>query len=160
MRKTLLSFILILFPMLASADDSGSCGDGVTYYFDETKGMLTISKTGEGTGKMTDYNWALNFPWTSFSNKILIVIIEEGVTSIGSRTFFQCSGIASVTIPNSVTSIGTSAFNGCNGLISVAIPKGVTSIGGSAFLGCNNLTSITIPNYVTTIESFTFEVCI
>ena len=44
------------------------------------------------------------------------VTILTGVTSIGDRAFFGCSGLTSVTIPNSVTSIGQLAFYGCSGL--------------------------------------------
>ena len=43
------------------------------------------------------------------------VTIPDGVTSIGDRAFYSCSGLTSVTIPDSVTSIGDYAFSGCSG---------------------------------------------
>ena len=67
-------------------------------------------------------------------------IIPEGVTSIGSWAFSDCSGLTSINIPNSVTSIGWSAFWGCSGLTSINIPKGVTSIESFAFYDCDDLT--------------------
>ena len=139
--------------MLAIADDSGTCGNGVTYFFEEATGILTISKTGEGNGEMTSH------PWSTYKNSITKVVIEVGVTSIGSSAFYGCSGLTNVTTPNSVTSIGSSAFYGCSGLTSVTIPNSVTSIGGYAFQRCSGLTSVTIPNSATSIGESPFASC-
>ena len=87
------------------------------------------------------------------------LIIPDGVTSIGSCAFSECSGLTSVTIGNSVTSIGRSAFSGCSGLISVIIPNSVTSIENSTFSDCASLTSITIPNSVISIGAYAFYYC-
>ena len=81
------------------------------------------------------------------------------MTSIGERTFYECSGLTSIEIPNSVTSIGYDAFHGCSGLTSVTIPNSVTSIGSSAFSNCSGLTSVTIPNSVTSIGQYAFSGC-
>ena len=70
--------------------------------------------------------------------------LPNGVTSIGDRAFWGCTGLASIEIPNSVTKIGEYAFRGCTGLTSIEIPNSVTSIGGEAFSYCTNLTSVTI----------------
>ena len=86
-------------------------------------------------------------------------IIPFGVTSIGNRAFYGCSGLTSVTIPNSITSIGSYAFSGCSGLTSVNIPNSITSIGNYAFSGCSGLTSVTIPNSVINIGDGAFSNC-
>ena len=88
------------------------------------------------------------------------VEIAEGVTNIGYRAFFECSGLTSINIPDSVTSIGNSAFAGCIGLTSINIPDSVTSIGIMAFMDCRGLTNINIPNSVTSIGSRAFLGCI
>ena len=95
------------------------------------------------------------------NTEITALIIPEGVTSIGERTFYNCSGLTSITIPNSVTSIGDRAFEYCSGLTSIALGNDsqLTSIGVSAFAGCRSLTSITIPKNVTTIGGFAFDGC-
>ncbi len=154
MKKLLLSLMMILLPMMAMADDSGSCGENLTWTFVESTGTLTIS----GTGLMGDYIFD-NIPWYNYRTDIVKVIIEEGVTSIGYRAFSWCSGLTSVTIPNSVTSIGIEAFCGCSGLTSITIGNSVTSIGDQSFWGCSGLISITIPNSVTSIGNSAFYGC-
>jgi hypothetical protein len=57
-------------------------------------------------------------------------------------SFYDCRGIANITIPDGVTSIGDYAFYGCRDLISVEIPNSVTSICESAFGKCYALSSI------------------
>ncbi len=98
------------------------------------------------------------FDYWSISCDIQEVVIEEGVTSIGSGSFINCEYLTSVTIPNSVTSIGESTFYYCSDLTSVTIPNSVTSIGKRTFSD-SGLTSITIPNSVTSIGDNAFEGC-
>ena len=83
----------------------------------------------------------------------------KGLTSIGSRAFYNCTSLTSITIPEGVTSIGDYAFNDCRYLTSIVIPEGVTSIGSSAFRGCLKLISIVIPEGVTWINTSTFNDC-
>lgn len=66
------------------------------------------------------------------------------VTTIGGRTFADCSALVRVSIGNSVTTIGEEAFYNCDALTSIMIPKGVTSVGTSAFGGCSTLESIDV----------------
>ena len=112
----------MLLPLAVHADDSGTCGDNVSYIYEEATGTLTIS----GTGAMTDYSYDYSAPWSSYCEK---VVLNEGVTSVGYYAFFRCSGLTSIEIPNSVTSIRNDAFCGCSGLTSIEIPNSVTSIG-------------------------------
>ncbi|MCR5643253.1 MAG: leucine-rich repeat domain-containing protein [Prevotella sp.] len=67
-----------------------------------------------------------------------------GLSSIGKRAFFACTGLATIRIPNSVKIIDTYSFQSCKSLVSVTIPKGVTSIASGAFWNCTSLTSIDV----------------
>ena len=156
----------------------GTCGYNLITWVLTEDGTLTIS----GSGNMKDYSSSSVAPWYSNRTKILSVVVEPGVESVGNYAFYACLKLASVSlpggvksvgqsafqdcakltaveIPEGVTSIGYRAFYGCSGLTSVTIPEGVTSIGSSAFSGCRSLTSVTIPEGVTSIDYYTFEDC-
>ena len=123
--------------LTAHAEKSGTCGDNVTWTLDD-EGTLTIS----GTGKMTDYDCEdRRSPFTSALIKK--VVIQPGVTSIGSYAYAFHLAPISVTIPDSVTSIGDGAFLFAD-LTTVTVPDGVTSIGVAAFGDCFGLTSIKV----------------
>jgi hypothetical protein len=94
--------------------DSGTCGSNLTWTLSGDY-VLTIS----GSGSMKDYDVSYTskrVPWYTYRYDIKKVIIQEGVTSIGSSAFDYCSSVTSITIPDSVTSIGDVAFYGCDSL--------------------------------------------
>ena len=121
----------------------GSCGQGVSYRISED-GTLTIS----GKGKMADYTYNNNdssdCPWQPVRYAIRKVVIENGVTHIGSDAFAYNINVTSIAIPGSVTSIGAGAFNGCEGLESAFIPGTVKEIGKGAFYCHENASLKTI----------------
>ena len=82
-----------------------------------------------------------------------------GLTTIGYRVFYCCTGLTSVEISNTVTSIENGAFSLCASLTSVTIGNSVTSIGDYAFDYCSGLTSIEIPSSVTSIGTYAFTRC-
>ena len=146
--------MLDVFSVKASAASSGTCGDNVRWNLSDD-GVLTISDTGA----MKNYYDLSSVPWYSSLSSIKTVVIENGVTSIGSYAFDYCTGLTSVTIPDSVTSIGGFAFSCCTGLTSITIPNSVKSIGDDAFSCCTGLTSVTIPDSVISIGNGAFSDC-
>ena len=134
--------------------DGGIAGN-CNWNVDENTGVLNIS----GNGDMDEYQWGGYAPWSDYSSVIKSIVIEDGVTSIGSGAFYNFSNLTSVTIPDSVTFIGASAFSGCSSLKSITIPDGVTSIYGGAFSGCSSLASIIIPDGIKSIDGGVFYDC-
>ena len=148
--------LLTFAPMQAFASTTnGKCGDNVFYSFDFDTGHLNIN----GEGAIRSYTYSNNAPWYSFSDNIVSVNIEPGVTGIGDYAFFWCDKITSVTISNSVKSIGMGAFENCKALTSVNIPDGVESIGIGAFENCEALTSVNISGSVKSIGEKAFSGC-
>ncbi|MBP5363560.1 MAG: leucine-rich repeat domain-containing protein, partial [Ruminococcus sp.] len=137
----------------AATLESGKCGPSAVWTLD-TSGELSIV----GTGKLFEYSYD-KAPWYDFRSLIKSVEIESGVTSIGKRTFQDCSMLTSVTIPESVTSIGELVFNNCSLLSSVTLPESLTAISKEMFSNCTSLTSVTIPEGVTSIGDFAFSHC-
>ena len=133
----------------------GTCGYNLITWVLTEDGTLTIS----GSGNMKDYSSSSVAPWYSNRTKILSVVVEPGVESVGNYAFYACLKLASVSLPGGVKSVGQSAFQDCAKLTAVEIPEGVTSIGSSAFDGCSSLTSVTIPDSVTSIGNSAFYGC-
>ena len=129
----------------------GTCGENLTW--DYTSGVLTIS----GTGDMTDFG--SNGPWYSYRNSIKTVTIGNGVTSIGSYAFYNCTKITTVTLPNTVTAINEYAFRNCTSLSGINIPSNLKVLGKSAFNNCQSIKSIVLPDSVTSIGSYAFVNC-
>ena len=170
-----LCMLLTLLPVNALAAEtvsSGSCGSNLTWELD-SDGALTIS----GTGEMRDYYiepWGyLDTPWSDNCSDVKRIIIEKGVTGIGSAAFRNCDNLWSVTIPNSVTSIGYGAFIACNNLKEVYITDIAAwckikfeSLASNPLYHESNLyvngtlvTDLVIPNSVTSIGGKAFCYC-
>ena len=79
----LTALILALGAGSALADESGTCGDNVTWTLNTSTGALTIT----GTGAMTDYTNSSPAPWYSYRSSITSVSIGCGVTRIGNNAF-------------------------------------------------------------------------
>lgn len=175
MKKRLLSMILAVSMMLtflpvgavtAFAEDSEwSCGatdsDTVTAHFNSASGTLTFS----GKGAMKNYQTMHSVaPWKEISNQIKEIVIKNGVTSIGSNAFYQCSDMQAtlnLSDAKALTSIGDNAFYGCKKLTgSLEIPDSVTKIGAEAFLDCNNLSgNFELPKGLQSVGNDAFYNC-
>lgn len=71
--------------------------------------------------------------------------------------FHKCEKLISVIIPEGVTDIGSYSFSGCTKLRKIEIPKSVSSISYKSFLNCKELINIKIPDSVTNIDSHSFD---
>ena len=139
------------------------------YYTYTVKDDGTAEITGYRTGLQGDIvipSYVHEYRVTSIGDRTFFncsnltsVIIPVGVTSISDHAFYGCSNLASVTIPKGMTNIGNYVFYCCSSLMSVTIPASVTSIGSSAFSGCSSLTSVSIPESVTSISGYVFHGC-
>lgn len=161
----------------------GTCGADTRWRLGYD-GVMTIS----GTGAIEENP----YPWNNGDLRDLgpiyreslvkKVVIEEGVTEIGSDVFSHyrsmetielpnslcyigkcafeyCDQLKTVSIPDSVTWIGEQAFSDCSQLESVSLSNNLAAIGEGTFYGCENLRGIAVPEGVTVIEEYAFGDC-
>ena len=175
MKKSLLSMVLLLLSMVASAHDFEV--DGFYYNIINGNEVAVTYKGSDPYGNDDKYTGDVSIPSfvtynsTTYSvtsigdyafrscSELTSIVIPNSVTSIGRHAFYSCSGLTSIVIPNSVTSIEWYAFYSCRGLTSIELGNSVTSIGMDAFSNCSRLTSIVIPNSVTSIGNNAFGGC-
>lgn len=168
--------------------ENNACGKNLTWTLEEN-GTLRISGSGamnnyEQTREEPDQDGKARFgstaPWSG--STITRVVIEDGVTSVGTYAFESCAmteislpgtlvsigqsafehceNLAVVTVPDSVTEIGMFAFNECTGLVEIRLPASLKSIGAAAFQTCMKLAEITLPEGVENVGMYVFHNCI
>ena len=135
---------------------SGECGQNATWTLD-VSGTLTIS----GTGKMDDYasgNTIYLAPWrSSYEYNVKKIIVESGITSIGSGAFCSLDQAEILELPEGIVSIGDYAFDSCEKIKSIILPNSLVEIGEDAFDYCDSLTCIYIPKNVRVIGDGAFK---
>lgn len=168
----LLSLVLILSTILAidtgivNAAATTKGGENITYTL--SNGVLTLT----GTGEMYDFR-ATNVltnkkpPWQDKNDTITKVVVNEGITTIGDYSFYNCVNLTTVELPSTITSIhgsGTEslsygAFQGCTSLTKINFPEGLKQIQYCAFKGCTKLANIIFPSTLEEIQFAAFYQC-
>lgn len=115
---------------------SGICGENITWKL-TSDGTIRLS----GTGITENYHSGKPAPWNEYADEIKTVVIEEGITALGSIAFYACTGIESVVCPNSLQTIGNNAFIKCSSLQTLTLGSELSSIGKYAF-GGTSLTTV------------------
>jgi hypothetical protein len=109
--------------------------------FQDCVNITEVTLTGTGAGvsfTQSSYTYTL---WYASQSTSLSITVTEGITSIGSYTFNQCTNLTSIILPDSVKTVGSYAFSGCNNL-ETAIMASVTTIEANAFQNCTSLMEI------------------
>ncbi|MBR3952858.1 MAG: leucine-rich repeat protein [Oscillospiraceae bacterium] len=161
----------------------GGEGDGTNLMWKiDSEGVLTIS----GEGKMADYKysenqeimWSSTAPWNEYYDQCKKLVLEEGMTSIGSYAFygmealegeliipktveviktlafFENSFDCNITIPGNVKIIETEAFGQWRNNIEgkLVISEGVETVENNAFFDIN-ITSVEISSTISNYEA-------
>lgn len=187
MKKVLVSIMMMVLPLVASAYDAQIGG---IYY-----NLVKKAKVAEVTYR----SQGISSPFSDYSGDIVIpaTIEYEGITydvkNISDFAFNDCE-ITSISFPNCIQSIGSMSFYGCKKLKAVfisdlaawcrvsigtygpltyahhlyldseeitelVIPEGVTGIGSHAFAGCNSFVKIKLPESLEEIGNGAFQDC-
>lgn len=170
-----LTLLLSTVPAARAAEESGTCGDGLSWTL--SAGTLTIS----GSGEMTDYTEREMAPWYGLRSRILRLVLPDGLTAVGDLAFYGCDKLTAVVLPDSVTRVGEYAFAECAGLAmldlgsvrsvdecafsecvslkALRLPASLESIGMKAFYRCESVNTVTIPATVTSLGVSAFAYC-
>lgn len=127
--------------------EKGSCGENATYIL-YSDGTVSIS----GSGEVKSNAFASN-------DKIVKVIIESNISSLGSGAFSGCSSLKTVSLSSSVKSIGKNAFANCTSLKNVILNDGLEVIETNAFYN-SGIEYITIPDTVKILGASSFGYCL
>ncbi len=167
--------VTLLSTMALAADGvktSGNCGpydytegaysNTVTWSLstdstDSSKYVLTISGSGPmGNAFTTVDGVSSGAPeWYELGESIVKVIIEDGVTSVGAKSFKNYISLKEASLPAGITEIGADAFYG-SGITSVELPAKLEKMGAQAFYSSSLAGEIVIPNGVAEIPNLTF----
>ncbi|MCQ2071281.1 MAG: leucine-rich repeat protein, partial [archaeon] len=105
----------------AATVTSGQCGENIHFTLD-SDGTLTISGTGNMYQYGTDEDSA---PWYNYRESIKQLIVEEGVTSIGTYAFNGCSYMEMAYMPY-IDRIGTETESTLGNSFNVTLSSGET----------------------------------
>lgn len=124
-----------------------------------TNGLLIIS--GSGDMPQWRHGYSDRAPWCESRQCFAIqyVQIGEGITSIGSCAFSDCTRLCAIRLPQSLRTIGYNAFRNCHSLWSIEMPSYLEEIQTEAFSNCCSLKTIRIPESVKKIGSYCFAGC-
>lgn len=183
LASTLIAAIVVGFSIpqvFADPYDLSVNGDGsiMGSYDVETK-TFTVT----GNGPMEDFKSESNSPFYAIRGEVEHIVISEGITRVGNKTFYSGSKVKDIDLPTTLESIGDSAFRGSTGLTSLTTEEypnlktidkmafyefkgfttvdldGLSSIGDYAFQGkgssVDTLTTVTLEN-IGTIGNYAF----
>ncbi len=109
---------------LNTTEDEAVVG-GIAWTYDEDSKTLTISpattpEDGYSSGVMPNYSSTTavqnTIPWASYKTKAEKIVLADGVTKLGTFTFFNFTNVTEIEIADSVTEFAQGAFQGCSSL--------------------------------------------
>lgn len=154
------AFILCLLLCTDLSYRFGTCGADARWRLGYD-GVMTIS----GTGSVSENPYQqherdiLDLSPIYYESLVKKVVIEEGISEIGSDAFSHYRSMETIVLPNSLKQIRKRAFECCDQLRTVSIPDSVTWVAEQAFLDCSGLGSVSLSNNLTIISEGTFYGC-
>ena len=146
--------LFIQFILFTSAEIvKGNCGRSTTpeecqYEYNDKSKVLRI----KGSGQVNSYSSSSEVPWNSYASSIEILIVEEGITSLGQYSFSSCSSLKTVSLPQSLKSWGSWVFE--RSLVKhMTLPSQMTSIGLLPY----SLKSLFFPSSVNSFSYLNFK---
>ena len=117
--------------------------DGSQIFLNNPKVMRTFRGAFISETQLTDgMHWTITGDVTSIGPNMFNslyglteIFLPRGIEKIGTRAFYYCTDLKSITIPDTVYILGDSSFYS-SGLEEITLPDSINSIGASAFERC------------------------
>ena len=143
--------------------DCGAAGSNLRWKMeDRDRDGVLETLVISGTGEMKDYSGYRYYsskefaPWRGYNNQIKTLVLNEGITVIGSGAFSEIPQLTELKLPKTLQKIGYEAFRKNTGLKKLVIPGNVKWIYSGAFGACNNLEYLEVQNGVEEIMADSF----
>ena len=139
-------------------------GDFIYQLPDGGEGAVIISYTGTSS-EMVIPETLDDHPVVAIGDQAFNFLTIETATlpatvkHIGNMAFYQCASLKQVLIQDGVTSIGTCCFGGDPLLAEVTIPETVETVDDFAFLACASLKEVTFGPALKKIGTSAFQMC-
>ena len=141
-----------------------SSGDFIYQLPEDEEGAVIISYTGTAS-EMVIPETIDDHPVVAIGDQAFNFLTIETATlpntvrHIGSMAFYQCANLRRVMIQDGVTTIGTCCFGGDPVLAEVTIPETVETVDDFAFLACASLKEVSFGASLRKIGSSAFQMC-
>ncbi len=170
-RLLLKTFTAMLLLILAAVNVNAEIISGgiqrLQWEIDTETGVMTISGSGAMPNYRPNSTFISQFEYYDeetgelAEDAIIIkkLIIEEGVTRLGSYAFSGASALEEVVISSSVLTSISNAFAECSTVKKITISEGIKDIKSSMFEGLTSITEVHIPTTLTSIGGNAFYKC-
>ncbi|MCQ2070038.1 MAG: leucine-rich repeat protein [archaeon] len=126
---------------LAGAELTGSCKVLYCHLLEgtltETVGWTmdfdTRTFTVSGTGAMPDFKSTNEMAWYTFRGSMETIVIDDGITRVGEKSFYGYSAVRNVVLGNDVESLGTYAFKENFNIESLVVGDNLVKLGTVSF---------------------------
>lgn len=136
--------------------NGGSVGDSALF---NCTGLTEITLTpGQGTVFNYNENGAKWTPWKSSKDNNLTITLAEGIKTVGSYTFHNCTN-AKFNLPSTLETVNAYAFAECKGEIKASEVSKLKVIKDRAFYNCTGLTGELIFTNLQDIGTYSFGSC-
>lgn len=124
LAAALLAGLLALAVCCAAAAEARSGEWGEVHWELSEAGVLTVS----GAGIIDDFSLLeserAEQAWQAYMNDIHHVVVEEGITSVGSVAFYAYPNLQTMSLPSSMTYLDLSAYTSCPELAEISVAQG------------------------------------
>ena len=153
------SLALSVFAYNTSIISSGSYENNIRWCLYDN-GLLSFSGEGAmGDREIDSLNYGNNIPWYKYRDSIKQISIGNGITRIGSGSFFKCENLEAVAATDTLQSVGDHSFLACEKLQQVELGANLKSVGRGAFSGCKSLKEISFTTAINSIGNGAFYGC-